>query len=97
VCIAIPDYGKRVTRLLPSQRSRLLHGSGQENPGWQSSSDQVAAAGKDGESELTVKLTNRKPRQSVEWEFASERNYGPLYTDEWGQVLRDIVDGMDTT
>jgi beta-galactosidase GanA len=59
--------------------------------------DQVAAVSKDGESELTVKLTNRKTRQSVEWKFASERNYGSLYTDEWSQVLRDIVEGMDTT
>lgn len=50
--------------------------------------------GDEGESELTVTLTNTATRWSVEWTFTRERPYGPIYSDHWNTVLRDIVDGM---
>lgn len=58
--------------------------------------------GADGESELTVKLTNLLTQESVEWTFTAERSYGPLFIDKWGTLLRDIMqdgvnlDGDDT-
>ncbi len=54
------------------------------------------AEGENGESELTVTLTNDRTRHSAEWTFTAERVFGPLFTDEWGEVLRDIIGGMET-
>lgn len=51
--------------------------------------------GKDGESELTVKLTNLHTQKSAEWVFTEARSYGPLFSDKWGKLLRDIMQGSD--
>jgi hypothetical protein len=51
--------------------------------------------GGDQAGDVTVTLINLHTRKGVEWTFSTEAVYGPLFTDEWGQVLRDIVDGME--
>jgi hypothetical protein len=50
----------------------------------------------DGDPGLTVTITNSHTREFVEWTFAPERSYGPLFGNGWNDVLHDIVDGMET-